>query len=641
MMKMKMRMKMMRLPRTRIDGCALVREKDSLVEEPTPQQLQPCAGCGAMLDVSDEEPLAEVTCPACATLNAVGGMIGPFELIEVLGHGGMGVVYKARDVSLDRLVALKLLHREESGDPAQIEKLASEASITASINHPNVVKVFTTGYDRDRFYIAMELVDRGTLDGLIILQERVAEAQALDIGIQIAMGLRAALHHGLIHRDIKPGNILFADAHTAKIVDFGLAMLAEDAAAARGEVWGTPYYVAPEKLDQKPEDFRSDIYSLGATLFHAIAGRPPFEAENASLVALKHLKSEAVSLQAFAPWVAGATAFVINRTLSKDPDQRYQSYDELIAHLEYARREIDEKAAQPAEKPRRVVVESAAQQTAMSWLVLGLLGLMLLGGGGYLVYKVAGGGKAAPVSIVGAQRGTKYDADYESARQKLFAGDTAGAAEAFAKLGNAKLSRPMIDWVNFHEALAHFRAGKLEEGQAALRKIESRGRESSDTGSRKVVEFLVETAAAATSSRPVPMNVASRLDTKNHEALALLIFGLQNWQLQRFAEADFFLGKFDTTQPIGSEWVADYKPLIADYLSDLRQYRDAVTAVKMATTPELKRTAAAVIDEARKNLKADGAMRARLGDMRKKLGPIPGAPPPGKPPGKKPRPKKP
>ncbi len=589
-----------------------------------------------MLDVSDEEPLAEVSCPACHTLNAVGGMIGPFELIEVLGHGGMGVVYKARDVSLDRPVALKLLHREESEDPAQIEKLAAEASITASINHPNVVKVYTTGYDRDRFYIAMELVDKGTLDSLITLQERVAEAQALDIGIQIAKGLRAALQHGLIHRDIKPGNILFADAHTAKIVDFGLAMLAVDAAAARGEVWGTPYYVAPEKLDQKPEDFRSDMYSLGATLFHAIAGRPPFEAENASLVALKHLKSEAVSLQAFAPWVSGSTAFVINRTLSKDPDQRYQSYDELIAHLEYARREIDEKAAQPVEKPKRVIVESAAQQKAMSWLVLGLLALMVLSGGGFLAYRIFGGGKPPPVSIVGATRGSKHDAAYESARQELFRGDAASAAQAFAKLGEAKLARPMVDWVNLHEALSHFRAGTFDEGQTALRKIETRGRET-DPATRKVIEFLVDTASAAAGSKPVPMNVVGRLDLKNHESLALLIFGLQNWYLQRFAEADFFLRKFDETQAIGSEWVAAYKPLITDHLSDLRQYRDATTAVKMATTPEMKRLAVTVLDEAKKNLKASGGMRAKLDALRKSLGPIPPPPPPGKPAGKPPQ----
>jgi hypothetical protein len=584
-----------------------------------------------MLDVSEEEPLSEVTCPACSTVNTVAGRIGPFELLEVVGHGGMGVVYKARDVSLDRPVALKLLHREESGDPEQISKLASEASITASINHPHVVKVFTTGLEHGRFYIAMELVDKGTLDQLIILQGRIAEAQALEVGIQIAQGLRAALQHGLIHRDIKPGNILFADAHTAKIVDFGLAMFAEDAAAARGEVWGTPYYVAPEKLEQQPEDFRSDMYSLGATLFHAIAGRPPFEAENASLVALKHLKSEAVSLQAFAPWVSGSTAFVINRTLSKDPDQRYQSYDELIEHLEYARREMELRANQPPEQKRRVVIESAEEQSAMSWITLGLLALIILGGVGFGVFRVLGGGKPAPVTIVGASRATKFDAAYESARKLLLGGDAPGAAEAFTKLGHLKLPRPMLDWTNFHEGLARFLAGQFSEGRAAFRKIEERGRYSTEGDSKKIADFLVDNAAAIANEKPVPVSYVTRLDLKNHESLALLAFGLKAWSLQRFEEADVFLRRFDETQPVGSEWVSEYKPLVAPYLNDLREYRDATTAVKMATSVELKRTALHVVETATKNLKVGGKLKDKLAALRKSIGPIPAAPPPGKP----------
>jgi serine/threonine protein kinase len=153
----------------------------------------------------------------------------------------------------------------------------------------------------------MELVDKGSLDDLMTLQGRVAEIQVLEVGAQIARGLDAALRRGLIHRDVKPGNILFADAHSSKIVDFGLATLHNQAIKAGGEVWGTPYYVAPEKLDTPPvEDYRSDMYSLGATLFHAVAGRPPYEAESASMVALKHLKSQSVSLQAFAPDVSTA-----------------------------------------------------------------------------------------------------------------------------------------------------------------------------------------------------------------------------------------------------------------------------------------------------------------------------------------------
>jgi eukaryotic-like serine/threonine-protein kinase len=203
----------------------------------------------------------------------VRGFIAHFQVLEVAGRGGMGVVYKAHDASLERDVALKLLHKGHSDQTKLIRRLETEAAVTASINHPHVVKVFSTGVDRGRFFLAMELVGKGSLDDLIRLQGRIAESQALTVAIQSAQGLRAVHYHGLIHRDVKPGNILFADSRTAKIVDFGLAIFMEQEESVRGEIWGTPYYVAPEKLDEKPEDFRSDIYSLGATIFHALAGR--------------------------------------------------------------------------------------------------------------------------------------------------------------------------------------------------------------------------------------------------------------------------------------------------------------------------------------------------------------------------------
>src|SRR5206468_10029636 len=143
--------------------------------------------------------------------------------------------------------------KEHSANKKFISDFEREARITASVNHPNVVKVYTFGNQHRLYYIAMELVDQGSLDELMAQCRRVPEARVLAVGIQAAEGLRAAYQRGLIHRDIKPANILFGEAQTAKIVDFGLALLMEQEAKARGEVWGTPYYVAPEKLDRLPE----------------------------------------------------------------------------------------------------------------------------------------------------------------------------------------------------------------------------------------------------------------------------------------------------------------------------------------------------------------------------------------------------
>ena len=309
-----------------------------------------------------------------------------FELVELIGEGGMGSVFKAYDHTLGRMVALKVLRREMSAREDERAKLEQEARITASVNHPHVVRVYSFGEADGQFYLAMELVEKGSLDDLMGIQTRVSEAQVLEIGAQIAQGLEAAAEKGLIHRDVKPGNILFADAHTAKIVDFGLARVLEDEAEARGEIWGTPYYIAPERLNYEPEDFRSDIYSLGGTLFHAIAGRPPFEAESASLVALKQIKNQPVSLEAFAPDVAPETAYVINRMLEKNPDDRYAGYAELVEHLEFARSKVLERAGSATGVRHRDVVEVETKRTKLYIALLTVCAALLLVGAGTWVF---------------------------------------------------------------------------------------------------------------------------------------------------------------------------------------------------------------------------------------------------------------
>jgi serine/threonine protein kinase len=231
----------------------------------------------------------------------------------------------------------------------------------------------------------MEMIAGGSLDDLIQEQSAVSEVVALEVGIQIALGLEAALERGLIHRDLKPANILFTEPGSAKLVDFGLAMVMSEAAVSNGEIWGTPYYIAPEKLDEKPEDFRSDIYSLGGTLFHALAGRPPYEDKTASLVALKQLKSRPVSIQSFAPHVSNETAYVINRMMAKDPEKRYASYAELLEHLRYALEKAREMEASPnARKERPVLVDRSS--TAWIPLVIPLILIFALIVLGYLYF---------------------------------------------------------------------------------------------------------------------------------------------------------------------------------------------------------------------------------------------------------------
>jgi Serine/threonine protein kinase len=299
---------------------------------------QTCSGCGTAVDTTEAEALARVACPNCGKKIRVERSFDHFVVVETLGVGGMGTVYKARDTHLDRFVALKVLRRDLGGEEDYSARLEQEARIAASVNHPNVVQVFDSGADHGQFYVVMELVDRGSLDDLMALQPRLSEKQALETGIQVAKGLRAAHRRGLIHRDVKPANIMFVDEHAAKIGDFGLASSATQRWETDRVIWGTPYYVAPERLNNQPEDFRSDIYSLGATLFHAIAGKPPIEADTNSATALRELKEQPLDLEAIAPDLSPATARVLQRMIAADPGQRFSSYDDLVAELERARR---------------------------------------------------------------------------------------------------------------------------------------------------------------------------------------------------------------------------------------------------------------------------------------------------------------
>ena len=562
-------------------------EPNAASDEPL---LQNCTACGAAMDVSEVEPLSAVTCPECGAPTVISATIDHFELTDVIGHGGMGAVYKAHDTSLDRMVALKLL-RKSSGNPTQIAQLETEAAITASINHPHVVRVFSTGLDHGRFYIAMELVEKGTLDRLIELQGRVAEAQVLEVGIQIASGLRAAQHAGLIHRDVKPGNILFADSHTAKIVDFGLAIFAEDEAKMRGEIWGTPYYVAPEKLDHKPEDFRSDIYSLGGTLFHALAGRPPFEAENASMVALKHLKSQAVSLQTYAPHVSSNTTYVINRTLAKDPEQRYQSYDELIEHLEYAHAELQASGSKPPQS-RRVVLETDQEKQAMGWVVLGLIGLIVALGitAFFLRDRIFSAGENSGAAA--RDEGNKNEAVFSNAFEKLADGRAGEAAEALGKIAAQKPAQPVLNWADLFEGLAHLVAGQRAEASAAFGRIEERGPYSKKESEKALAGFFIEVAQKMKGEATIDPSAVKVANAASFESVALLLYGMKNWELGAPDDAVELLRRFRQAAPAGADaWIAGLKPVAANYLEQFTGFQMASDRAKAAKSIEEKKAA--------------------------------------------------
>jgi eukaryotic-like serine/threonine-protein kinase len=561
---------------------------DAEAQPPRPSPVESCPHCGVLVDTTELEPLETISCPGCGNPFVVYRSIESYQLLGVAGEGGMGVVYKAYDPSLDRCLAIKLLRKRHSSDRRLIEQLAKEARMTASIADPNVVRVFGTGFDRGRFYIAMELVEHGSLDEVIRDETRVSEMRVLLIGIQIAKGLKAANRLGLIHRDVKPGNILFGDANMAKIVDFGLALFMSEVDDSNTEIWGTPYYLAPEKLDGGAEDFRSDIYSLGGTLFHALAGRPPFEAQTPTMVALKHLKSQAVSLQAFAPWVSKPTAHIINKTLSKNPSDRYASYDEFIQNMEYA---LEQLLAGEITSPSstRMVLETDEDRKQWSWVVLSMAAVIVALLVGAFVVRP----KSKTDPLKASATATAKSPSFERELKALILQDEQAAAMFKTFAARESASATDRAWALVLEGTAHLLAGRGFEAKGAFESVVSAAGRMKD---QDVAEFLKQTSQQIVASGTIPATDVLKLDHRNHQAIGLFLHGLNAWFNGSPEDSTALLREFQRTAPEPQyAWIAGLQPLAARFVDDITTFRMKSETFQKARTTEERIAAAGAL----------------------------------------------
>ena len=262
---------------------------------------------------------------------------GRYKLEAKLGSGGMSTVYLARDTTLDRQVAVKVLHREMSEQEDQLQRFRQEARAVAKLSHPNVVAVIDAGEDGGHPYIVFEYVEGETLKQRINRVGALEPQEALAYAIEIARGLTVAHNRRMVHRDIKPQNVLIDAEGRAKLTDFGISrQLEQDGMTATGRVLGTTDYVAPEQAMGHAVDQRSDIYSLGVVLYEMLVGQVPFHADSQVGVAMKHVNEELPDVQQRRPELSAAAAMVVERATAKDPDQRYQQVGDLIDDLSTA-----------------------------------------------------------------------------------------------------------------------------------------------------------------------------------------------------------------------------------------------------------------------------------------------------------------
>jgi predicted Ser/Thr protein kinase len=409
--------------------------------------------------------------------------IGGFEILARLGRGGMGAVYKARQISMDRIVALKVLPPALARDESFVERFLREARVVAKLNHPNIVQGIDVGTADKYHYFAMEYVEGETVQELIAREGAMAERRALDIVLQIAHALHHAHRHGMVHRDIKPDNIMLTTAGVAKLCDLGLAksMAGDSTLTQTGMAVGTPHYLSPEQARGDHDvDIRSDIYSLGATLYHLVLGRTPFSGSSAAVVMTKHLSEEPKDPREVRPELSAGLAALVLRMMAKDREDRQQSPEALINDIGLviagklpagARAPAlakPGKAAVPRPASRRTTARPVAAVPAGArnrGAVLAAAIFLALAGAGLAAWlalsdKDPTGSTALPPPQSGTER-PRVDPEAEAARKRL--------AELAARYQDA-LARskagPSTALIAEFERLARDAAGTVYEGKA-------------------------------------------------------------------------------------------------------------------------------------------------------------------------------
>ena len=261
--------------------------------------------------------------------------IGPYEVVMLLGQGGMGRVFRARRPFDQASVAIKVMSGDLLNNPEIKARFKQETESLIGISHSNLARVLDNGMTEDGTpFIVMEFVDGPSLADLIRNRMEMPYSRIANLMVQAAQGLDAAFKHKIIHRDVKPANLMLGIDGVLKIVDFGLARnLFDTSSKAAENLLGTPRYMAPEQVRGQSVDHRTDMYSLGASFYHLITGQPPFEAETPQALMMKHIQSPLVPLYVINPEVPADLSEVIHRLMAKDPADRYQEYDDLIAAL--------------------------------------------------------------------------------------------------------------------------------------------------------------------------------------------------------------------------------------------------------------------------------------------------------------------
>lgn len=390
-----------------------------------PQELWSCPQCGCQQDISHLGFFAEIACPQCGKQSHVHALLANYKIESVLGIGGMSVVFQARDLVLGRPLAIKVLNDTYRDTPERIASLENECALMAKVRHENVVSVYSAGWARGQFYIAMELIEGRNLELIVADRGYLLPTDALEVVRQVSVGLRSAHQAGLLHRDVKPGNVLITPEGQAKVLDFGLSL--EDTPEVEKEdiIWATPYYVPPETLRREEESVQTDIYALGMSLRNLLTGETTLPGNPQTIADMLVSKSTLPSISSVAPHLEPELCALVDMMTAFDPEKRPADYDGVLELISAAQDALNE-AADPEVRASRYRDKLYVACGALASIGVGVLGA-------FLVALVTPSGRVQESLEVEALQWQTRDT-YLAAEAALKSGNAAKAGELFASL---------------------------------------------------------------------------------------------------------------------------------------------------------------------------------------------------------------
>lgn len=570
--------------------------------------LEPCEHCQNELDVSDFEPFSNVICPHCSQEMRVKKQFGSYQLTARHAVGGMSLVFVAHDDTLSRDVAVKILNEEYSTSEIRSAQFENEARLTAAVSHPHVVRLYTVGKAFGRFYIAMELIEGKSLEACIAERGALPEVEMLTLASEVTAGLQAAHHAGVLHRDMKPGNILIDHNNHAKIVDFGLALITKDGNARAEEIWATPYYVPPEALEFAIEDLRSDLYALGATLYHALSGHPPFTSTTTTNKALHEEKKNIPSLGKVAPWLQASTVKLIDCMMAYSPTQRPNSYQEVLDRLNSARLELDRlELESPVHSYKRLKRRDNYKKRKKILTIAGVAAIFLIA---FFFYQKKNDPVKNPVARnpdinfgqstlegnAGPDENTRLARQWDKARSLVAAKDYQKAEKIYLAIMDDKESKePNASWAGLEAAIAANLDGRPSDARRHAQTISQRLNVVSDSSA--VAVKLQKISRQLRDDQPE----STKLPDFGGEDIATLAGGfalaLKSWEEGDYQGSARWLSNFEkTSKNRDYPWLENYQVIARSYLHDAQILRDTDWPHPPRTVKETEKLLSALED---------------------------------------------